>query len=168
MAGRELVMGHKMERTESVKLTVSASSGDKAAHSHHWSTLKESLSDNGVGLGDGLASTRDGKDAVVNTLDDLRDAGLDASLIAEVGNVLASLSDDDTSLLGGDNGAEGQLSLGVLLVGLWGWLSIWSKTLSVGTDVQALHVVGNVIASLDRGGVSALTRLFWGRRHLDV
>lgn len=170
MAGRELVPDYKTDRTSVVRLTMSASSGDKAAHSHHWSTLEESLGDNGIRLGDSLTSAGDGEDTVVNTLNDLGDTGLDASLIAKVGNVLASLSNDDTSLLGGDNGTEGQLSLSVLLVGLWGRLSIWTKTFSVGTDtdVQAVHVVGNVIASLHRGGVSALAGLFWRSRHVDM
>lgn len=148
-------------------LTMSAGSGDKAAHSHHWSTLKESLGDNGVGLGDGIATSGDGEDTVVDTLNNLGDTGLDASLITEVGNILASLSNDNTSLLGGDNGAEGQLSLSVLLLSLWGWLSVWTKTLAVSTDVQAVHVVGKVIAGLNRGGVSALACLFWGGRHSE-
>ena len=150
------------------KLTMSAGGGDNTAHSHHWGTLKESLGDNGVGLRDSIASTGDGEDTVVDTLDNLADTSLDASLIAEVSNVLASLSDNDTSLLGGDNGAEGQLSLGVLLLSLWGWLSIWAKTLAVGTDVQALHVIGNIIANLNGGRVLVLTGLFWGGRHVDL
>ena len=148
-------------------LTVSAGIGDKATHSHHWSTLKESLGNDSVGLGNGIASSGDGEDTVVNTLNDLGDTGLDASLITEVGNILASLSNDNAGLLGGDNSTEGQLSLSVLLLSLWGWLSVWTKALAVRTDVQAVHVVGKIIAGLNGGGVSALAGLFWGGRHSE-
>ena len=148
-------------RNRKYVLTVSAGSGDKATHSHHWSTLKESLGDDGVGLGNSITSSRDGENTVVDTLDNLGDTGLDTSLITEVGNILATLSNDNAGLLGGDNGAEGQLSLSILLLSLWGWLSVWTKALAVSTDVQAVHVVSEIIAGLNRGGVSALAGLFW-------
>ena len=40
--------------------------------------------------------------------DDLADAGLDAGLFAEVGDVFASLADDDAGVFGADEGAEGE------------------------------------------------------------
>jgi hypothetical protein len=88
-----------------------------AAHTHHWSALEEALGDDSVGLGDSFAATSDGQDAVVNTLDDLADTGLDTSLVSQFGDILASLANNDTGLLRGDDGTKGQLRLGVLLVG---------------------------------------------------
>lgn len=136
--GTHLVVGDKeLDSVGSV-------SGNNTTHSHHWSTLNESLGDNGIGLGDGIATTRDGQDAVVDTLDDLGDTGLDASLIAKVGNVLASLADDNTSLLGGDDGTESELLLGVLLISLWGEVSIWTHAVTLLADVEVGEAVSNV------------------------
>ena len=67
-------------------------------------------------LGNSLDSTSDGEDTVVDTLDHLGDASLDTGLIAEIGNVLASLADNDTSLLGRDEGTKGQGSSGIVLL----------------------------------------------------
>jgi hypothetical protein len=52
----------------------------------------------------------------VDALDHLAHASTHSSLVAQVCNVLARLSDDHASLLGRDNGTERQLRLGVLLL----------------------------------------------------
>ena len=49
----------------------------------------------------------------MDTLDDLGDTGLDTGLITKIGDVLAGLADDDAGLLGGDEGTEGQGSVGI-------------------------------------------------------
>lgn len=107
-----------------VKLTVSPIVLNNASHTHGRGAFEKSARDNGVGLRDSLAAASDGQDAVVDALNNLADASLDASLISEVGNVLATLADDDAGFLGGDDGAESQLSLGVLLVRLRGGFAI--------------------------------------------
>lgn len=40
--------------------------------------------------------------------DDLADASLDAGLVTEVGNIFASLSDDDAGVLGADKSSESE------------------------------------------------------------
>ena len=103
--------------------------GDDATHADGGSTVQQTLSHHGVGLGDTLDRAGHGQDSVMYTGDDLADAGLDAGLIAKVGDVLAGLADDDAGLLGGDDGTKGQLRLGVLVVGL-------GRTGSVGAGAQ--------------------------------
>ena len=107
-------------------------------HPHLGRTLQQSLGNNRVGLGDALQSTSDGQDTIMDTLHDLADTSLNASLVAQVRNVLAALADDDAGFLGGDDGAEGELGLGVLLVGFGAFVA-----LTVG--VEAVHGVGELI-----------------------
>lgn len=118
-------------------------------HAYGRRALEQSLSDNGIGPGNGLAAAGNGKDAVMDTLHDLADARLDTSLVSEVGNVLARLANDDSSLLGRDDGAKGQLRLGILLVGLGSRLAIRTQP---GFVVQ-LEVVNRVehVAAAVRG-----------------
>lgn len=59
-------------------------------------------------LGNVFHGATDAEHALVDTLDNLADAGLDAGLFTQVGDVLPALADDDAGLLGGDEGAEGQ------------------------------------------------------------
>lgn len=76
----------------------------------------------------------------MDALDNLANASLDASLVTQVCHILASLANDDAGLLGRHNRAQGQLGLGILLVGL-------GDDLAVGAEawlVIHLHVVGKV------------------------
>ena len=90
--------------------------GNNAAHAHLRSTLKQALGNNRIGPGGSLQSTGDGQDPFMHTRDDLADTGLDAGLVAQVGNILARLTNDHAGLLGGDQGAKSQDRLGILLV----------------------------------------------------
>ena len=49
-----------------------------------------------------------GEDALVDARDHFTDASLDASLLPEVCHAFASLADDNASILGANEGAEGQ------------------------------------------------------------
>jgi len=49
----------------------------------------------------------------MNSLDNLGDTSLDAGLVSKISNVLASLANDDSGLLGGDEGTEGQGGVGI-------------------------------------------------------
>jgi hypothetical protein len=87
----------------------------------------------------------------VNALDDLADTSAHASLVAQVSNVLACLAYDDAGLLRRDNGAQGELRVGVLL-------------LSARSDV-GLAVNGKAVELLgDAAGIlaGAWLRLFGG------
>lgn len=102
---------------------------DNSTHAHSGGALEQSSCDDGISPGDGIAATSDGQDPVMHTLDDLADSGLDASLIAQVGNIFTAFSNDDSSLLGRDDGAESELGLGVFLVCLRGGLAVGSKSI---------------------------------------
>lgn len=71
----------------------------------------------------------------MNTLDHFANASFDASLFAEVSNILASFADDDTGFFGRNNGAEGQLRLRVLFFSLGLFVS------SI-THVELVHAIG--------------------------
>lgn len=59
-------------------------------------------------LGYTLNSSSDGENTLVYARDDLADAGLDAGLVTEIGNIFASLSDDDAGVLGADKSSESE------------------------------------------------------------
>lgn len=116
---------------------------DDAAHAHGRGTLEEGTRDNGISAGNGVAATGNGEDTIMDTLDDLADAGLDSSLVAEVGDILAGLANDDASLLGGDNSAERQLSLSVFLVRLRGGFAIRAEAV---VHLELIHGVEELVA----------------------
>lgn len=72
----------------------------------------------GIYLGNTFDGASDGQDTIVDTLDNLGDTSLDAGLIAEISNVLTGLANDDTSLLGRDEGTERQGSCSIVLLAL--------------------------------------------------
>lgn len=111
-----------------------------------------STSDDSISLRDGLASAGDGEDPVVNTLDNLADASLHTSLVSEISDVLASLANDHTGLLGGNDGTKGKLGLGVLLFSAGSRLAIGTESgLSV-IDLELVKRTDKVIA-VGRDGV---------------
>ena len=57
---------------------------------------------------DTLNIAADGENTVVDTWDDLADAGLDACLLTKVRDVFATLSDDYASILGTDKSTESE------------------------------------------------------------
>lgn len=96
---------------------MSAARVDDPAHAHSRGALKKTLGNEVVGLCDAAERARHGEDAIMDARDDLADAGADTSLVAEAGDILTGLADDDTGFFGGDNGAQGQLRLGVFFFG---------------------------------------------------
>lgn len=74
----------------------------------------------------------------MNALHDLAYSGLDSGLVAQLGDILAALADDNTGLFGGHDSAQGQLGLGVLLVGSRRRFSIGSES---GLAVLELNTV---------------------------
>lgn len=89
-----------------------------AAHTHLRSTLHQALGNNRISSGGALQGTGDGQDTVMYTGDDLADASLDASFVAQVSHIFTGLADDDTRFLGRDNGTKSQHGLSVLFFGL--------------------------------------------------
>ena len=61
---------------------------------------------------DTLNIAADGENTVMDTWDDLADAGLDACLVSEIGDVFATFPNDDAGVLGADKSAEGERLLG--------------------------------------------------------
>lgn len=59
-------------------------------------------------LGYAVNSSSDGEDTLVDARDDLADASLDTGLVTEIGNIFASLSDDDAGVLGADKSSESE------------------------------------------------------------
>lgn len=66
----------------------------------------------GAYLCDALSITADGKDAFVDTRDDLADACLDACFLAEIGDVFATFSNNYTGILCTDESPESEDLLG--------------------------------------------------------
>ena len=92
----------------------------------------------------------------MNALHDLADTSLDTSLVAQVGHVLSTLSDDDAGFLGGHYGSEGKLGLGVFLIRLRSGLAVRAKTV---IHLELVHLVEHI-------GIVANHDIL--RRHLDV
>lgn len=129
-------------------LTVSTVVGDDAAHAHSRGAFEKSTSNNGISTRDGIAATGDGEDSIMDALNDLANTSLDASLVTEVGNVLATLADDDTCFLRRDDGTQSELSLGVLLVRLRGRFAVGAKAVlqfQVVQGVDDVAIVGHDI-----------------------
>jgi hypothetical protein len=82
----------------------------------------------------------------MNTLNDLADTGAHASLVAQVSNVLARLANNDTGLLGRNNGSQGELRLGVFLFGARGYFALT-------VDVEAVQLVGDAAGILTGTGL---------------
>ena len=57
---------------------------------------------------DTLNIAADGENTVMDTWDDLADAGLDSSLVAEIGDIFAGLSNNHTGVFGANECAESQ------------------------------------------------------------
>lgn len=119
---------------------------DDTSHAQGGGPFQQCTGDDRVRLRNGVASASDGQDTIVDTLHDLGDTSLDAGLVAQLCHVLATLADDDAGLFGGDDGAEGELRLGVLLVGAGGRLAVGAKTALTIFDLDAVHADGQVVA----------------------
>ena len=84
----------------------------------------------------------------MDALDNLGDTGLDAGLITEISDVLTGLANDDTGLLGRDEGTEGE-----------GGVSIGSLAILVFEIMVVLGLVQGVVA----GGSGEVVRIL-GKR----
>lgn len=149
--------------------TVRAVALDHPAHAQGGSALEERAGDDGVGPGDGLAAARNGQNTVVDALDNLADARLDACLVAQIGHVLAAFPNDDARLLGRDNGAQRQLCLGIFFIGLGRGLSVGAKAGLIEVElVEGVAQVGAVVRKgvlrgrhCGRGRVSRRKAKWW-------
>lgn len=112
-----------------------------STHAHLWRTVDQTVGDETIRIGDVAQCAGDGQDAVVGAGHDLANASADTRLVPEVGDVLAGLADDDAGFLGGDNGTDGELGLGVLFVG---------AGLVVG--VEPAKLVGEIVHAGVHGG----------------
>lgn len=121
--------------------------GDDTSHSHGRGTFQQSLCDDGISLGGALQSSSDGQDTVMNTLNNLAHASLDSGLITEVSDVLATFADNDTSFLGGHDGADGQNSLRIFFLGLGDSIGIAL------TDVQSVETIIDSFFGRARDGI---------------
>jgi hypothetical protein len=122
---------------------VSAVALNYASHAHSGSTLEQSAGDNGVGTRDSVATTSDGQDTVMHTLHNFADTGLDASLVPEIGDVLAAFANNDTGFLGGYDRTKGKLGLGVFLFRLRGGLAVRAKAV---LHSELVHLIEDVAA----------------------
>jgi hypothetical protein len=109
---------------------------DDTAHAHLRRALDQAVGDKAIGVGNGSERASDGKNAVVNARDDLANAGADSGLVAKVGDVLASLANDHAGFFGGDDSAQSNLGLVVLLFG--------ARVLGA-VGVEGAELVGDVV-----------------------
>lgn len=129
---------------------MSAVALNNASHAHGGSTLEKSPGDDGISSRDGVASTGDGQDTIVNALYNLADTGLDTSLVSEISDILATFANNDTGFLGRDNGAKGELGLSVLLVRLRGGFTVGAEAL---VDSKLIHLVDDIAAVVGGEGI---------------
>jgi hypothetical protein len=73
---------------------------DDSSHAHLGNTLQQTLCDHAICLGDATERACDGQDTIMYTRHNLGNAGTNASLIAQVSDILSGLANDDTSFLG--------------------------------------------------------------------
>lgn len=142
MAGR-ISLDRVQERTGR---TVSAVSADQSAHAHRRCAVEEALSHQAIRLGDARETASDREHAVVDALDDLADASAHTSLVAQVSDVLARLAYDHAGLFRGDNGTEGELRVGVLLLSARG-------SICLAVNVQAVELLGDTAGILAGTGL---------------
>ncbi|KAI6766591.1 hypothetical protein HG531_011813 [Fusarium graminearum] len=90
-----------------------------------------------------VATTSDGQDTVVNALHNLTNTSLDTSLISEIGDILATLANNDTGFLGGNNRTKGELGLSVLLLRLRGRFAVRTEAV---IHSKLIHLVEDVTA----------------------
>ena len=121
-----------------------AVSADQSAHAHLGCAIEQALGDEPVCFGDAAQAARDGQHAVVNTLNNLAYASADASLIAEVRDVLACLPYDNSCFFGRDNGAQGELRLGVLFFGARDYVDVVAFI-----EREAIELLGDAISIMD-------------------
>lgn len=100
-----------------MRRTVGVGVRSDTAHAELRNALEQAIGYVTVGRSDGIQGAEDGQDTVVNTRDDLADAGADTGLVAELGDVLASFSNDDACFLRGDDSSQSKLSEGVFVIG---------------------------------------------------
>jgi hypothetical protein len=126
---------------------------DDTAHAHLRRALDQAVGDKAIGVGNGGKRASDGENAVVDARDDLANAGADSGLVAEVGDVLASLANDHAGFLGGDDSAQSDLGLVVLLFG--------ARVLST-IGVEGAELVGDVVdTTVDMRGLDVFGRHGW-------
>lgn len=124
--------------------TVSAIVLDDPAHAHGGGAFQQRPRDDSVGSRDGLATARDGQDPVVNALHHLADAGLHAGFVAQIGNILPAFPDDHAGFLGGHDGPQRQLRLGILFVRLGRRLAVRAQARLVFAEPELVHSLGQV------------------------
>lgn len=128
--------------------------GDYTTHAHLRCTLDKAVRDEAIRIGDRGEGSSDSQDAVVDARDDLANAGADTSLVAQVSDILAGLANDDAGFLGGDDSAQSELGLVVLLFG---------ARVLVLVGVEGTELVGDVVNTAVEGrGLDVLGR--HGRR----
>lgn len=118
---------------------MSAVALDDTTHSDGGRTFEESSSNDGISPRDGITATSDGENSIMDTLNDLADAGFHTGLVTKVSNVLAALSNNDTRFLGGNNGTQGHLSLSIFLVRLRGELPVGAESFVHFQLIQRVH-----------------------------
>lgn len=125
-----------------LELTVSVGVGDDTTHAHLGCALDEAVRDKAVSISNGCERSSNGEDTVVDARDNLADASANTGLVAKVGDVLAGLANDHTSLLGSDDRAESELSLVVLLL---------SARVLGAVGVERAKLVGDVVYTAVNG-----------------
>jgi len=114
---------------------------DDTTHANLRNTLEQSLGNDAIGLGDTTHGTIDGKNTVMDTWNDLGNTSAHTSLIAQIGHVLAAFSNDNASLFGRDDSAQGELLGGVLLLGTSAYVTV----INVVVEASTTEVLGDVV-----------------------
>jgi hypothetical protein len=129
------------------QLTVGSIVIDDTTHAHLRDTFQQSLGHNAICLGNASQSTSHSKDSIVDAGNDLGHTGANSSLVAQLGNILSLLANDDSGFLGRDNCAQGELLLGILLFGAR-WRLAFTTTVGI-AHTKPIEALVEVIASTD-------------------
>lgn len=79
-------------------------------HANSWGSLQETIGNKTVGVGDSIQWSSDSQYPVVNARYNLADACSNSSLLAQVGDVLSCLANDNASFFGRDDCTKCELS----------------------------------------------------------
>jgi hypothetical protein len=120
---------------------VSVGVGGDTAHTELGNALEQAIGNVTVGGSDSIQRAENGQDAVVDAGDDLADAGADTGLVTELGDVLASFSNNDACFLRGDDSSQSELGEGILVVGAgWGVFVVVFEVETVEGGINVLFV----------------------------
>ena len=121
--------------------------------------VQQVLGHHGIGPRDAIEGTVDGEYTIVHARNNLADASLDTGFVAEIGNVLARLADDDAGLLRRDYGTKGKGGSCIFLVGSGALVLAVVDMVLVDLKIMERVIVNGIIVN---AGILRIVGIFVG------